>query len=246
MRHRRVLPREVPVAGVRFPGGRSENLAQPRVVLTGCRPESTREGDCVEESGFAVDSGARRNERGTAESVEERRNAMTLYLGIPPASGIDWGYFAWYSVKAFLLSWLRSCCDDHSQTGVVTIGNHHGMGARDGLVYLLGDQSDSVIARLGANPSPNLDAGQTTARGRAMLSEVYVNASTTYATAANVYHELLHNKFRLSIDIHQTPGGNFTNSIAPYDDGGPSDADVSLMCQALSETAFQCQDGFDL
>ncbi len=172
---------------------------------------------------------------------------MRLYLGIPPASGIDWGSFAWFSIRNYLLTWLRSCCRAHSDTSVFTIGTHHNMGATDGLVYIVGDQSNSVVWRLGAPESGNLDAGETSSLNGEMLSEVYVNpSSSAYATAANIYHELLHNKFRLSVDIHATPDGNFTSAIAPYDLGGPSAADQSLMCDALSERARQCQAGFDL
>ncbi len=172
---------------------------------------------------------------------------MRLYLGIPPASGINWGSFPWFAIRNYLLTWLRSCCRAHSDTSVFTIGTHHNMGAMDGLVYLVGDQSNSVVWRLGAPESGNLDAGETSSLNGEMISEVYVNASfDAYPIAANVFHELLHNKFRLSINIHNTPGGNFTNSIAPYDSDGPSDADQQLMCAALSESARQCQVGFDL
>jgi hypothetical protein len=176
---------------------------------------------------------------------------VTLYLGIPPKSGIDWNHFQYFAIDRYLRSWLGSCCQQHASTRVFTTDKRHPMTAQDGLVYLVGDRTDSVIARLGAAESPNLDIGQTSIKygsDAGMISEVYLNPfGTSYAAAATIYHELLHNKFQIFfVNVHATDGGNFTAANAPYSLGGPSAADQNLMCRALSATAPQCQAGFDL
>ena len=176
---------------------------------------------------------------------------MTLFLGIPPKSGIDWNHFPYFAIHNYLRSWLSSCCEKHAGTRIFTTNKRHPMTAQDGLVYLVGDRTDSVIARVGAVESPNFDIGQTSIKygsDAGMISEVYLNPfSGPYAAAATVYHELLHNKFQIFfVNVHATDGGNFTTATAPYDLGGPSAADQNLMCRALSATAPQCQAGFDL
>lgn len=176
---------------------------------------------------------------------------MTLFLGIPPKSGIDWNHFPYFAIDRYLRTWLNSCCSQHAGTRIVTTDKRHTMTAQDGLVYLIGDRTDTVIGRLGAAESPNLDIGQTSIKygtDAGMISEVYLNPfHTSYAAAATIYHELLHNKFQIFfVNVHATAGGNFTTANAPYDLGGPSPADQSLMCKALSATAPQCQAGFDL
>jgi hypothetical protein len=176
---------------------------------------------------------------------------MTLFLGIPPKNGIDWNRFQYLEIHNYLQGWLRSCCDAHAGTQVFTTDKRRSMTLQDGLVYLVGDRTDSVIARIGANESPNFDIGQTSIKygtDGGMVSEVYLNGfGKAYAAAATIYHELLHNKFQIFfVDVHATDGGNFTSSNAPYWDGGPSAADQSLMCRALSAASPQCQAGFDL
>jgi hypothetical protein len=180
-----------------------------------------------------------------------KEHAMTLFLGIPPKSGIDWNHFPYFAIDHYLRGWLGSCCGQHTGIRIVTTDKRHVMTPQDGLVYLVGDRTDSVIARVGAAESPNFDIGQTSIKygsDAGMISEVYVNPfGTSYAAAATVYHELLHNKFQIFfVDVHATAGGNFTTATAPYDLGGPSAADQDLMCRALSATATQCQAGFDL
>jgi hypothetical protein len=77
-----------------------------------------------------------------------------------------------------------------------------------------------------------------------MISEVYVNFMHAYGIAATIYHELLHNKFRLSVNIHNL-AGNFMTATAPYSLGGPSKEDQEQMCKALfQERARQFQGGF--
>jgi hypothetical protein len=170
---------------------------------------------------------------------------MALYLGIPSNSGIDWGSFEWFKIVKNLETWLRSSCQSHRSLPVFTIGGpRQNMGPLDGLVYLVGYRSDSVIDRVGAPASSNINAGQTTIFQNGMLSEVYVNPLSTYGIAATIYHELLHNKFQNIINIHNTPDGNFTSATAPYTDGGPSDADQRLMCKALQSSSTQFQGGF--
>ncbi|HEY2014675.1 MAG TPA: hypothetical protein VGH38_14290 [Bryobacteraceae bacterium] len=171
---------------------------------------------------------------------------MTLYLGIARNSGIDWTDFPWFAIVNYLTDWLNSCCGDGGDpVRVLTVNQPQSrMTTSDGLVYLVGYPSDSVVSRVGAPASGDLHVGQTSALGGEMISEVYVNIMHEYGIAATIYHELLHNKFRLSIDIHRTPDGNFTSATAPYSLGGPSDADQGLMCRALQEKSRQFQGGF--
>jgi len=170
---------------------------------------------------------------------------MALYLAIPGNSGINWTSFPWFAIVNYLKSWLSSCCDDHNPYPVYTVNKPQPqMTLYDGLVYLVGDPSDSVVSRVGAPASGDLHVGQTSYLNGQMISEVYVNIMRDYGVAATIYHELLHNKFRLSVDIHRTADGNFTCATAPYSLGGPSDADQALMCQALQERARQFQSGF--
>ena len=178
---------------------------------------------------------------------------MSLILAIPPKSGIDWSNFPYQAIHSYLQNWLRSCCAQQSGIRVLTTNKRSQLMPQDGLVYLVGDRSDSVIARLQAPESSNLDAGQTSIKygpDAGMISEVYVNPSRPYSIAANVYHELLHNKFRETQDsgsrVHATANGNFTHAAAPYDLGGPSASDQQLMCEALPTIAPQCQAGYDL
>jgi hypothetical protein len=179
---------------------------------------------------------------------------MSLILGIPPKSGIDWTNFPYQMIHNYLQSWLRSCCARESGIRVITTNKRSQLMPQDGLVYLVGDRSDSVIARLRAPESANLDSGQTSVKygpDAGMVSEVYVNPSVVpYPIAANIYHELLHNKFREGQNggsrVHATINGNFTHAGAPYDPGGPSASDQQLMSEALSTISPQCQAGFDL
>ena len=181
---------------------------------------------------------------------------MDLYLGIPSGSGIDYSSFGWYDIAGYLQKWLSSCCVSvHGGAGyrpvhVRTIGKPHTMTPWDGLVYLVGDWGDSIIDRVGAvgTADTGLRAGRTAAfyhggKTSEMISEVYVNAHSTYAIAATIFHELLHNKFRLLYDIHGTPG-NFTSASAPFDTKGPNEFDRKLMCAALPLPAIQFQGGF--
>ncbi len=169
---------------------------------------------------------------------------MALYLGIPDRSGIYWASFPWWDIRNYLLSWLGSCCGDPKPVSVRTVGAPPRLGPLDALVYLVGYWSDSVAARVGAPQSAEIRAGMTTSLNGDMISEVYVNALKPYGVAATVYHELLHNKFRLAVDIHRTPDGNFTSATAPYWEGGPSGADQALMCQALALPSRQFVGGF--
>lgn len=173
---------------------------------------------------------------------------MTLYLGIPPKSGIDWGNFNWYKIRRDLIAWLGSCCSEHAKTRVYTTNQRQKMSDYDGLVYLVGHRSDGVVARVGAAASPNLALGQTTIYNGGIISEVYINPLSTYGIAATIYHELLHNKltdFGYSSRVHAA-GGNFTTATAPYSTGGPDEIDQKLMCEALSSRSKQYQGGFDL
>lgn len=168
---------------------------------------------------------------------------MTLYLGIPSDSGIDWGGFHSYAIQKNLVTWLSSCGVGPVSVKIVGQAQPQ-MTPSDGLVYLLGDPSDSVVSRVGAPESVELHIGQTSALRGEMISEVYVNPLHDYGISATIYHELLHNKFRLAVDIHRTADGNFTSAVAPYTEGGPSDGDQRLMAQALQQNARQFQGGF--
>jgi hypothetical protein len=105
-----------------------------------------------------------------------------------------------------------------------------------------------VIARVGAPASSDLATGRTSGWQGQLISEVYVNNRAAYPIAATIYHELLHNRFNLAVNIHGTADGNFTSATAPFNEGGPSAADQRLMCQALQELllAGQFQGGYSL
>jgi hypothetical protein len=169
----------------------------------------------------------------------------TLYLGIPPASGIDWGAFPSFAIQRFLQTWLSSCCVAPTHVRVNFTNRRPNATLLDGIVYLVGQRSDSIIARVKAPESSNLTAGQTSIKDGGMLSEVYVNPLSVYGTAATIYHELLHNKLGIGFNVHGTEGGNFTTATAPYSEGGPSAADQKLMCHALSSPMRQYEGGFD-
>ena len=175
---------------------------------------------------------------------------MRLYLGIPPAANIDWNHWRPFVLQKQLRDWLRATSPEHAATDVWIIGQRHSMGPQDGLVYLVDSRHESVISRLAAPESPNLDIGQTSmisGEDGGMISEVYLNGLSDYGLAATVYHELLHNKFQnYFFNVHGLADGNFTSATAPYSLGGPSDADQVLMSRALSQHARQCQGGFDL
>ena len=166
---------------------------------------------------------------------------MTVFLGIPPNSGIDWTGFSWFPIRNDLEKWIRASCPENSTVRVITTNRVHPMSLFDGLVYLVGHRSDSIIARAGAPESSNLTAGQTSLHRDGWISEVYVNPLSAYGIAATIFHELLHNKFQNLVNIHATPDGNFTTATAPYSLGGPSDADQNLMCRALKEQSKQYQ-----
>ena len=156
---------------------------------------------------------------------------MSLILAIPPKSGIDWSNFPYQAIHSYLQNWLRSCCAQQSGIRVLTTNKRSQLMPQDGLVYLVGDRSDSVIARLQAPESSNLDAGQTSIKygpDAGMISEVYVKTQNSGSR------------------VHATINGNFTHAAAPYDLGGPSASDQQLMCEALSTISPQCQAGFDL
>lgn len=98
---------------------------------------------------------------------------MALYLGIPDASGINWDRFPHLAIVHHLEGWLGSCCGAANPVRVFTVGKP-GPGWRsgsrdllsqmtplDGLVYLVGDFGDSVIARVGAPESSDLHIGST-------------------------------------------------------------------------------------
>jgi hypothetical protein len=170
---------------------------------------------------------------------------MTLYLGIPPNSGIDWSGFPSYRIQHLLQTWLSACCGVSKTVRVSFTNKRPNATTQDGIVYLIGHRSDSIIARVKAPESSNLTAGQTSTKEGGMLSEVYVNPLSPYGIAATIYHELLHNKLGLHFNVHGTEGGNFTTATAPYSEGGPSAADQKLMCRALSSPVRQYEGGFD-
>jgi len=165
---------------------------------------------------------------------------ITLYLGIPAVSGIDWDRVRWSAIQDNLKQWLNSCGASDLVRVVIT-DKRHTMGAQDGLVYLVGDLTDSIIARVGAVGSGEFHIGSTSSLRGEMISEVYLNFMSSYGIAATIYHELLHNKFRLSRDIHVEPDGNFMSASAPYSTGGPSAGDQKVMRDALAEHATQYQ-----
>ncbi|SRR5579871_1183084 len=168
---------------------------------------------------------------------------MTLYLGIPEDSGIDWTSFHSYAIQQNLTTWLSSC--GVGPVSVKIVGKPQPqMTPADGLVYLVGYNSDSIVSRVGAPESSELRAGQTSGLRGEMISEVYVNPMRDYEISATIYHELLHNKFRLAVDIHRTADANFTSAVAPFFDGGPFKADQELMAQALQQNSRQFQGGF--
>jgi hypothetical protein len=174
--------------------------------------------------------------------------AVTLYLGIPLKSGIDWGSFGYFEIRGYLDSWLTAACGPGQSVRVFTTNRRHYLSKSDALVYLVGNYDDSVISRVGAPESNELRAGATSIMSRGsdpgMISEVYVNILSNYGAAATVYHELLHNKFQNYLrNIHATSDGNFTSAVAPYSLGGPSAADQALMREALAQESSQCQAG---
>jgi hypothetical protein len=174
---------------------------------------------------------------------------MVLYLGIPQNSGIDQKSFHYRQIWDLLSGWLNSCCGQVRPVIINMVNKPMPEMTRfDALVYLVGDPVASVIARVGAPQSSDLATGRTSGWQGQLISEVYVNNRAAYPIAATIYHELLHNKFNLAVNIHSTADGNFTSATAPFNEGGPSAADQRLMCQALQELplAGQFQGGFSL
>jgi hypothetical protein len=172
---------------------------------------------------------------------------MVLYLGIPQNSLIDQKNFQYRQIWDFLSGWLNSCCGQVRPVIINMINRPvPDMTRFDALVYLVGDPQASVIARVGAPQSTDLATGRTSGWQGKLISEVYVNNRAPYPIAATIYHELLHNRFNLAVNIHHTADGNFTSAQAPFFEGGPSAADQKLMCQALQELplAGQYLDGF--
>ncbi len=170
---------------------------------------------------------------------------MTLYLGIPEQSGIDYGWFPWYGIVHRLERWLGTCCGGSHPVRIITTNRRHQMTPFDGLVYLVGYWENSLIAKMNLPQSESVRGGCTAVvpgKDGGMLSEVYVSAREPMPVAATIYHELLHNKFQLYFkDIHSTPGGNFTNAMAPFSGEDPSPADQALMCEALGQSSRQYQ-----
>jgi hypothetical protein len=149
---------------------------------------------------------------------------MNLYLGIPSRSGIKFANFQYQTVYNNLTTWLNSGCPDGGLVRVIKITQPEpAMRRDDALVYL----------------------GHTAAWQGQLISEVYVNAVSDYYAAAVIYHEVLHNKFNLAINIHNF-AGNFTSAVAPFDPTGPNKVDQDLMCRAIKEVplAGQFQGGF--
>ena len=102
---------------------------------------------------------------------------MNLYLGIPQDSGLDWGYFPYFPIYNYLMRWLNSCCSEAGPVRVLTIDKPLPQMTRlDGLVYLVGDPTASVISRVGASASPDLATGRTSGWRGQLISEVYVKA----------------------------------------------------------------------
>ena len=171
---------------------------------------------------------------------------MNLYLGIPRRSGIKFANFQYQTVYNNLTTWLNSGCPDGGLVRVIKITQPEpAMRRDDALVYLVGDPTDSVAARVGAAGSSEIPSGHTAAWQGQLISEVYVNAVSDYYAAAVIYHEVLHNKFNLAINIHNF-AGNFTSAVAPFDPTGPNKVDQDLMCRAIKEVplAGQFQGGF--
>jgi hypothetical protein len=172
---------------------------------------------------------------------------MDLYLGIPSNSGIDWTRFSYQLVHDFLVTWLNSGCPGGGPVRVIKIVQPEpAMKREDALVYLIGDPTNSIAARVGAPGSTDLPAGHTAGWRGQLISEVYVNGrQSPYSTAATIYHEVLHNKFNLALDIHNF-AGNFNSAVAAFSMGGPNQVDQDLMCRAIKEVplAGQYQGGF--
>jgi hypothetical protein len=175
---------------------------------------------------------------------------MSIYLGIPPESGIDWKSFNWFYVQHQLQTWARASAKEHARIEVRTISSRRHMEPTDVLIYLVGglEPQDSVLQRRGLPFGQDVAAGVTIGYCGGAISEVYVNVCTSgFAIAATIYHELLHNKFMgdINFDVHATDGGNFTASIAPFTQPGPSIPDQRLLGIALTRDVPQNQIGFD-
>jgi hypothetical protein len=174
---------------------------------------------------------------------------MVLYLGFPKDSGIDKSRFFYRPIMEYLGNWLNSCCKAAGQVNVNVVNRAMPEMTRgDALIYLVGDPVFSVIARVGAPASQCLAMGRTSGWQGQLITEVYVNNRLSFPIAATIYHELLHNRLNLAVDIHRTPNGNFTQAQVPFDPSGPNDADQRVMCQALQAVplARQFQGGFSL
>lgn len=176
---------------------------------------------------------------------------MNLYLGIPRDSGINQNFMTtqYQAVKSFLETWLNSGCPDGGHVNVIKITQAiPNIAKRDALVYLIGDMGYSVAARAGWKGQTESPVGHTAGWQGKLISDVCVNGRPdAYAIAATVYHELLHNKFNLALNVHNYPG-NFNSAQAPFNRTGPNDADKELMCRAIKEEplAGQYQGGFTL
>lgn len=171
---------------------------------------------------------------------------MALYLGIPSKNGLDWDQLGtmWWEIVPYLELWLRQANSRHNAVPVVTISSPRAMTVWDGLVYLVGDPEFSVVWRAGGPETGDGGvAGQTSRVGSEMISEVYVNAHSSFGIAATVFHELMHNKFMNLYNFHRTPG-NFTSATAPYSLPGPNAFDLKLMSAALTAPSKQYQDRF--
>jgi hypothetical protein len=173
---------------------------------------------------------------------------VNLYLGIPRDSGINQNFMNGYqAVKSFLETWLNSGCPDGGRVNVIKITQTVPMAMVDALVYLIGDMTYSVAARAGWNGQTESPVGHTAGWQGKLISDVCVNGRDAYAIAATIYHEVLHNKFNLALNVHNYPG-NFNSAQAPFNRTGPNDADKKLMCRAIKEQplAGQYQGGFTL
>jgi hypothetical protein len=77
----------------------------------------------------------------------------------------------------------------------------------DVVVYFVRDRSQSIAARLGAQPSDDA-AGLTSFTSSGVVSEVYVEGNGPADKLALIaFHEIMHNKLQRGNSMHQNAGG---------------------------------------